>query len=97
MNFRKQLEKELETSYTGQEILQEIINKEEAIWAKCIDINENWNAEVALDREERLTKKREIERENILAQLIEKEKNKKQKLEEIEEIVRLEKVYLIYT
>lgn len=92
MYFRKQLELELETSYTGQEVLQEIKNKEEALWDKCIDINENWNAEVALAREERLAKEREVERENILAQLIEQEENNKRKLEEIEEIVRLEKV-----
>lgn len=92
--FRKQLENELETSYTGQEVLQEITNKEEALWTRCIDINENWNAEVALAREERLIKEREIKRETILAELIEKEEIKKQKFEEIEEIVRLEKVII---
>lgn len=85
-------------SYTGQEVLQEIANKEEALWAKCIQINENWNAEVAIARDERLAKEREAQRKTILAQLIEKEEEKKQKLEAIEEIVRLEKVcfYLTY-
>lgn len=92
MFFRKQLEKELETSYTGQEVLQEITNKEEALWAKCLDINDNWNAEVAVARDERLAKEREALREIILAQLIEKEEEKKQKFEAMEQIIRLEKV-----
>lgn len=97
MCIRKQLEYELETSYTGQEVLQEIANKEEALWAKCIQINENWNAEVAIARDERLAKEREAQRKIILAQLIEKEEEKKQKLEAIEEIVRLEKVCICLT
>lgn len=92
--FRKQLEYELETSYTGQEVLQEIANKEEILWAKCMDINDNWNAEVTLDREERLANERESRREEILAQLIEKEEEKKKKLEVVEEIIRLEKVHI---
>lgn len=88
------MENELEKSYTGQEVLQEIAKKEEALWLKCMDINENWNAEVALARDERLAKEREIQRELILAQLIEKEEERKQKFEALEEIVRLEKVYI---
>lgn len=90
-SIQKQLEDELEKSYTGHEIIQEIVNKEEALWVKCIDINENWNAEVALARDERLAREREVQREIILAQLIEKEKEEKQKFEAIEQIVRLEK------
>lgn len=90
--FRKQLERELETSYTGHEVLQEIANKEEALWAKCVDVNDEWNAEVALARDARLALEREAEREIILAQLINKEEEKKQHLEAIEQIVRLEKV-----
>jgi len=90
-SIQKQLEHELETSYTGQEVLQEISNKEETLWAKCMDINDNWNAEVALARDERLEKEREAQREVILAQLIEQEEQKKQKLEVIEQIIRLEK------
>lgn len=90
--FRKNLEIELEKSTTGHEVLQEIANKEEALWAKCIDLNDNWNAEVASARDERLAKERETRREIILSQLLEDEREKKQKLEEIESIVRLEKV-----
>lgn len=74
-------------------MLQEIANKEEVLWAKCMDINDNWNAEVALEREQRLANEREARREDILAQLIEKEENKKKKLAAVEEIIRLEKVY----
>lgn len=58
-----------------------------------MDVNENWNAEVALEREQRLANEREARREEILAQLIEKEEDKKKKLEAVEEIIRLEKVY----
>lgn len=90
--FRKQLEHELEMSYTGHEVIQEITNKEEALWLKCIDINDNWNAEVAVARDERLAKERETQREFILEQLVQKEEEKKQQFEAIEEIVRLEKV-----
>lgn len=75
-------------------MLQEITNKEEVLWAKCIDINNNWNVEVALARDERLVIEREAERELILTELIEKEEEKKKNLEAIEEIVRLEKVYM---
>lgn len=89
--IQKQLEYELETSYTGQEVLQEIANKEEMLWVKCMDINDNWNAQVAIDREQRLANEREARREEILAQLIEKEEEKKKKLEVVEERVRLEK------
>lgn len=73
-------------------MLQEIANKEEALWAKCLDVNDNWNAEVALARDVRLAHEREADREIILAQLITNEKEKKQHLEAIEQIVRLEKV-----
>lgn len=73
-------------------MLQEIAHKEEVLWAKCIDINDNWNAEVALARDQRLAVEREAQRELILAQLIEKEEQKKKNLEAIEEIVRLEMV-----
>ncbi|NP_001280367.1 probable 28S ribosomal protein S26, mitochondrial [Acyrthosiphon pisum] len=90
-SIQEQLEYELETSYTGQEVLQEIANKEEVLWAKCMDVNDNWNAEVATEREQRLAKEREDRREEILAQLIEKEEDKKKKLEAVEEIIRLEK------
>lgn len=76
-------------------MLQEIANKEEMLWAQCMDVNDNWNAEVALDREQRLANEREARREEILAQLIEKEEEKKKKLEVIEEIIRLEKVFTI--
>lgn len=91
------MEYELEMSYTGHEVIQEITNKEDALWLKCIDINDNWNAEVAIARDERLAKEREIRRESILAQLVQKEEEKKKQIEVIEEIVRLEKVILIYT
>lgn len=57
-----------------------------------MDINDNWNAEVAIEREQRLANEREVQREDILAQLIEKEEDKKKKLEVVEEIIRLEKV-----
>ncbi|XP_060852427.1 small ribosomal subunit protein mS26 [Rhopalosiphum padi] len=90
-SIQKQLEYELETSFTGQEVLQEIANKEELLWAKCMDINDNWNAEVAIEREQRLANERETRREEILAQLIEREEEKKKKLEAVEEIIRLEK------
>lgn len=89
---RKQLQDELEKSTTGIEVLQEIASKEEALWIKCNEINDEWNAEVASARDERLAREREVQREIILAQLMEEEKVKKQKLEEIENIVRLEKV-----
>lgn len=90
--YRKQLENELETSYTGHEVLQEIADKEEALWLKCMAINNEWNAEVAVARDERMAIEREAEREVILAQLIETEEQKKRKHEEIEQIIRLEKV-----
>jgi len=73
-------------------VLQEIAHKEEMLWAKCMDLNDNWNAEVATEREQRLANEREAKREEILAQLIEKEEDKKKKLEVVEEIIRLEKV-----
>lgn len=73
-------------------MLQEIAHKEEMLWAKCMDLNDNWNAEVATEREQRLANEREAKREEILAQLIEKEEDKKKKLEVVEEIIRLEKV-----
>lgn len=57
-----------------------------------MDVNDNWNAEVATEREQRLANEREAQREEILAQLIEKEEDKKKKLEVVEEIIRLEKV-----
>lgn len=59
-----------------------------------MDINNNWNAEVAIEREQRLANERETRREEILAQLIEREEEKKKKLEAVEEIIRLEKVYM---
>jgi len=78
-SIQQQLENELETSFTGHEVLQEIVQKEETLWVKCMEINDNWNTEVALTRDERLAKEREAQRESILAHLIEKEEEKKTK------------------
>jgi hypothetical protein len=84
----------METSFTGHEVLQEIANKEEALWLKCIAINDEWNTEVAMARDKRMAIECEAEREIILARLIETEELKKLKHEEIEQIIRLEKVYI---
>lgn len=92
--FSKQLEQELEKSFTGEEVLKEITQKEEKEWQLCLAINNDWNAEVASARDERIAKEKEVERQKILEQLITQEEEKQKRLNIIEEQVRLEKVIL---
>ncbi|XP_050523927.1 probable 28S ribosomal protein S26, mitochondrial [Daktulosphaira vitifoliae] len=90
-SIQKQLEEELEKSDIGNEVLQELARKEEEQWKKCLQINEKWNTQIALARDERLVKEKEILRNDILKHLMENEEEQIKKLKEIEEIVRLEK------
>lgn len=94
INFSKQLEQELEKSFTGEEVLKEITQKEEKEWQQCLAINNDWNAEVASARDERIAKEKEDERKIVMEQLIIHEEEKRKKLEIIEERVRQEKVNL---
>ncbi|XP_050424210.1 probable 28S ribosomal protein S26, mitochondrial [Adelges cooleyi] len=90
-SIKKQLEEELEKTDTGYKVLQEIAKKDEEQWAKCLSINENWNAEIAISRDQRLARNKEVLRNDIMTHLIENEEEKRKKLEEIENIVKLEK------
>jgi hypothetical protein len=54
--------------------------------------NEEWNKQVALLREERLTKVQEARKESILMKLIASEERQKEQLEKAEQIVREQKV-----
>lgn len=92
INFSKQLEQELEKSFTGEEVLKEIAEKEEKEWQICLAINNDWNAEVASARDERIAREKEEERQIVMEQLIIHEEEKQKKLEIIEERVRQEKV-----
>lgn len=86
------MEQELEKSFTGEEVLNEIIQKEEKEWQHCLEINNDWNAEVASARDERIAKEKEIERQTILEYLINNEEEKRKMQELVEERVRKEKV-----
>lgn len=88
------MEQELEKSFTGEEVLKEIAQKEEKEWQLCLAINNDWNAEVAAARDERIAKEKEEERQMVMEQLIIHEEKKQKKLEIIEEQVRQEKVNL---
>lgn len=88
------MEQELEKSFTGEEVLKEIAQKEENEWQLCLAINNDWNAEVASARDERIAKEKEDQRQIVLEQLIVTEEEKRKKLEIIEERVRQEKVNL---
>lgn len=86
------MEQELEKSFTGEEVLNEIIQKEEKEWHQCLAINNDWNAEVASHRDERIAREKEIERQTILENLINSEEEKRKMMEMVEEQVRAEKV-----
>lgn len=56
--------------------------------------NEEWNKQVALLREQRLTKIQEARKEIILAKIIAFEEREKEQLEKAEQMVREEKVIM---
>uniref|UniRef100_A0A023F743 Small ribosomal subunit protein mS26 n=1 Tax=Triatoma infestans TaxID=30076 RepID=A0A023F743_TRIIF len=60
-------------------------------YKKCIELNEKWNAEVKLLREETLAKEKEAEIEEILNSIEETRIKMQERQQYIENIVRLEK------
>lgn len=58
---------------------------------KCFELNDQWNKDIGVVREQRLAKEREAQRELILQRLDAKEKRLAVQRESIEELVRIEK------
>lgn len=62
---------------------------------KCVEINEQWNAEVKQLREQTLAKEKEVELQEILDTIEETRIKMEERQQHIEEIVRLEKVFFV--
>jgi small subunit ribosomal protein S26 len=63
---------------------------------QCLKENEEWNKEVALLREQRLSQVQEARRESILAKLVAFEERQKERMEKAEQMVREEKVIIAW-
>jgi hypothetical protein len=59
---------------------------------QCLKENEEWNKEVALLREQRLSQVQEARRESILAKLVASEERQKERINKADQMVREEKV-----
>ena len=68
------------------------IDAEEAEWRESLLKIKQWNEEIALKRNERLTKEREEKAALIRERILQAEQQQLKQLEEIEDIVRREKV-----
>ncbi|XP_021934609.1 probable 28S ribosomal protein S26, mitochondrial isoform X2 [Zootermopsis nevadensis] len=79
-----------ETSANSLAALQGSKDEEEE-HLRCMKENEEWNKQVALLREQRLTKIQEARKEIILAKIIAFEEREKEQLEKAEQMVREEK------
>jgi uncharacterized protein YaiL (DUF2058 family) len=65
---------------------------EEAEHQRCMKINQQWNEQVAKEREARLAKEREVKMEQILTELQQEETEKTQRMAEIKQLIAAEKV-----
>jgi uncharacterized protein YaiL (DUF2058 family) len=65
---------------------------EEAEHQRCMKINQQWNEQVAKEREVRLAKEREAKMEQILTELQQEETQKTQRMAEIKQLIAAEKV-----
>lgn len=65
-------------------------------WARCVELNEKWNAKVALERDER--RKREIAsmEEYTMARIEAKDKELRARIERASKEIKREKVAMIY-
>ncbi|PSN50038.1 putative 28S ribosomal protein S26 [Blattella germanica] len=84
------LEEIQETSAKSTVAIQEVKDEEDE-HIQCMKINEEWNQQVSLIREDRLKKDEEIRREKVLRALAIAEEKRNAEKERIEQLVREEK------
>lgn len=65
---------------------------EEAEHQRCMKINQQWNEQVAKERDARLVHEREAKTEQILTELQQEEAEKTQRKAEIKQMIAAEKV-----
>jgi hypothetical protein len=88
--FIKEVIKNKELSSTGKVLLT--AEEEEAEFQKLLDINQKWNDDVALQRNARLVREANEQKQLIFERLERRELQEQERSEAIEAKVRLEKV-----
>ncbi|KAL1122506.1 hypothetical protein AAG570_002837 [Ranatra chinensis] len=76
---------------TGPEVVAEHKRLEEEDHSNCIRLNDEWNAEVALLREERIMREKEAKHEAILKAVEDHKRQMEERRLKVEEFIRLEK------
>ncbi|XP_067012915.1 small ribosomal subunit protein mS26 [Anabrus simplex] len=90
-SIRAFLKEQVQASYMTVDTSLDKERLEAEDFARCMKINDEWNAKIVKIREERLAKQAELTKEKVIQKIIQEEEKEKQTLEEIERIVREEK------
>lgn len=88
--LREENQRIAETSTAGHFVLT--AEQEEAEFQRCLQLNDKWNQEIALIREQRLAKERQEKIQYVQERLRAAEEREEERMEQIEELVRKEKV-----
>lgn len=90
--YRYYLAEKTKSQTTAPEFIAEQLRLQEEDLAKCFQINEEWNKEVARIREKRVADKAERKRLQVLEEVEDYKQKEEELLKQINEMVRIEKV-----
>lgn len=93
--YHEEMIKEKSTLESASSEMSQKLEAEE--WERCVQHNEQWNAQVAAEREERRKKELEEMEEYALARIVTKDKELKENIEKASERIRVQKVILCFT
>lgn len=94
--FRQLFDDVHRANETSEEVLQRLEQEKEDHWKKCMEINNQWNQQVALERAQRDAESLEEACEAARERLRMIDQREKERLEELEEVIRQEKVSICF-
>lgn len=76
---------------TGEEVIKKFEQEKEDDWKRCMELNDKWNQEVAIERTQRDAERLEMEMEAAREEMRIYDEEEKKRLAELEKIIRQEK------
>lgn len=89
--YHEEMIKEKSSRESASSEMSQRIEAEE--WARCVELNEKWNAQVALDREERRKIEIAEQDEYALKRMERADKQKRERIAQVSEEIRRQKVF----
>ncbi|XP_059051767.1 small ribosomal subunit protein mS26 [Achroia grisella] len=87
--YHEEMIKEKSTRSSSSSEMSQKLEAED--WEQCVKINDNWNAQVALEREERRKNELAKMEEYALARMEAKDRELKEKIEKVSQEIRIQK------